>query len=57
MRFNAVLEDTEEDGYNVRVPALVGCFTQGDTEEEALQNVEESILCYLEGVEKLNQIY
>jgi len=57
MRFNVVLEDAEEGGYNVSVPALDGCFTQGDTEEEALQNVEEAILCYLEGLEKLNQFY
>jgi predicted RNase H-like HicB family nuclease len=55
MRFNVILEDAEEGGYNVKVPALDGCFTQGDTEQEALQNAEEAILCYLEGLEKLNQ--
>ena len=56
MRFFVVLEPAEEGGFNVSVPALDGCFTQGDTEEEALKNAKEAILCYLEGLEKLNQI-
>lgn len=57
MHFNVVLEPAEEGGYNVIVPALDGCFTQGETEEEALINAKEAIICYLEGTEKLNQIY
>ena len=56
MKFNVVLEPAEEGGFNVTVPALDGCFTQGETEEEALKNAKEAILCYLEGLEKLNQI-
>lgn len=56
MKFNIILEPAEEGGFNVTVPALTGCYTQGDTEEEALQNAQEAIRCYLEGLEKLNQI-
>lgn len=56
MKFNIVLEKAKEGGYNVTVPALDGCFTQGDNEEEAIQNAKEAILCYLEGLEKINQI-
>jgi antitoxin HicB len=56
MKFNVILEPAEEGGFNVSVPALDGCFTQGDTEEEALKNAKEAILCYLEGLEKVNQI-
>lgn len=56
MKFNIVLEPAEEGGYNVIVPALDGCFTQGDTEEEAIKNAREAITCYLEGLEKINQI-
>ena len=56
MKFNVMLEPAEEGGFNVIVPALDGCFTKGDTEEEALKNAEESIICYLEGLEKVNQI-
>lgn len=56
MVFNVILEPAEEGGFNVSVPALEGCFSQGDTEEEALENIKEAILCYLEGLEKLNEI-
>ncbi|OGU38550.1 MAG: hypothetical protein A2X61_08155 [Ignavibacteria bacterium GWB2_35_12] len=56
MKFNIVLEKAEEGGYNVSVPALDGCFTQGDTEDDAINNAREAILCYLEELEKLSQI-
>lgn len=56
MKFNIILEPAEEGGFNVSVPALDGCYTQGETEEEALDNAKEAILCYLEGLEKINQI-
>ena len=46
----------EEGGLNVTVPALDGCFTQSETEEEAIENAKEAIHAYLEGLEKLNQI-
>ncbi|HLP45012.1 MAG TPA: type II toxin-antitoxin system HicB family antitoxin [Candidatus Kapabacteria bacterium] len=32
------------------------CFTQGESEEDALSNAKEAIICYLEGLEKPNQI-
>jgi predicted RNase H-like HicB family nuclease len=50
------LEKAEEGGYNVKVPALDGCFNEGETEDEALPNAKEAITCYLQGLEKLNQI-
>ena len=56
MIFNVVLEPAEEGGFNVTVPALEGCFTQGDTKKEALKNAREAIICFLKGLEKLNQI-
>lgn len=34
--------------YNARVPALPGCFSYGTTRDEALVNIREAILCYLE---------
>jgi len=56
VKFNVILKPAGEGGFNVTVPALDGCFTQGDTEKEALENAKEAILCYLEGLEKVNQI-
>jgi predicted RNase H-like HicB family nuclease len=56
MKFSVILEEAEEGGYNVSVPALDGCFTQGDTLDEALENAREAVQCYIEGLEKLNSI-
>ena len=56
MKFIVVLEPAEEGGFNVSIPALDGCFTQGENEEESLKNAKEAILCYLEGMEKVNEI-
>ncbi len=38
-----VVHKAEEGGYWAEVPAIPGCFTQGDTWEELLQNVYEAI--------------
>jgi predicted RNase H-like HicB family nuclease len=56
MKFNVVIEEAEEGGYNITVPALDGCFTQGNSMDEALDNAKEAIICYLEGIGKLNEI-
>jgi predicted RNase H-like HicB family nuclease len=56
MKFNIILEPADEGGFNVIVPALDGCYTQGETQQEALENAREAILCYIEGLEKLNEI-
>ncbi len=56
MRFNVILEESGEGGYCVKVPALSGCYTQGETIDEAMTNAKEAIVCYLEGLEKVNQI-
>lgn len=57
MKFNIILTEADEGGYNVTIPALDGCFTEGDTEQEAVSNAKEAIQCYLEGLKKLNRIY
>ncbi len=48
MTFKVVLEPSEEGGYTVYVPALPGCISEGDTLEEALQNIREAIELSLE---------
>ena len=34
-------------GYDIRVPALPGCHSQGKTKREALENIRDAILTYL----------
>ena len=48
MKFKVVLEEAEEGGYVVYVPALPGCVSQGETKEEALENIKEAIEVYLD---------
>ena len=54
MKYKARLEKTEE-GYAVCCPRLLGCWSQGDTEEEALENIRDAIETYLATVDDLNQ--
>ncbi|MGH2559795.1 MAG: type II toxin-antitoxin system HicB family antitoxin [Thermomicrobiales bacterium] len=50
MRFVVVLEPDEEvGGFNVTVPALPGCFTQGETVDQSLDRAKDAIAAYLEG--------
>ena len=51
MRFKIVLEKSDEGGYTVYAPSLPGCISEGDTQEEALKNIQEAIELYLEPVE------
>ena len=46
-----VIFEPEEVGYSVYVPDIPGCFTQGDSLEEALEYVQEAIGLMLEDVE------
>jgi predicted RNase H-like HicB family nuclease len=51
MHLRVVLEPGDEGGYTVLVPSLPGCISEGETREEALQNIQEAIALYLEPVE------
>jgi predicted RNase H-like HicB family nuclease len=41
----------DEEGISVSVPALPGCWSEGDTEEEALANIQDAIREYLAALE------
>jgi predicted RNase H-like HicB family nuclease len=43
----------DDDGFAVSVPGLPGCWSQGDTEKEALSNIAVAIREYLAVVEEL----
>lgn len=48
LKFNAVFLEEDDGGYSVSVPALPGCFSQGDTFEGAVDGIKEAIELYLE---------
>lgn len=51
MKIRVILEPQEEGGYTIYVPSLPGCISEGDTKEEALENIKEAIELYLEADE------
>ena len=51
-RYYTVILEREEDGaYHAFCPSLPGCHTQGDTYDEALENVEDAIQLYLKSLQ------
>lgn len=54
MKLQIVLEPSDEGGYTVYVPALPGCISEGDTFDEAVNNIREAVELYLKPVEFLD---
>ena len=52
MRYKVVLRKSEE-GYSVSCPGLPGCWSQGASEAEALENIRSAIQEYLGVIEEL----
>jgi predicted RNase H-like HicB family nuclease len=52
MNYKVVLQKSEE-GYSVSCPGLPGCWSQGETEEEALENIQDAIQEYLAAVSEM----
>jgi predicted RNase H-like HicB family nuclease len=50
MKYRIALQKSEE-GYAVSVPGLPGCWSQGATEQEAIQNIQDAIREYLAAVD------
>lgn len=46
--YEVVLEPADEGGFAVFVPGMRGCVSQGETEEEALENIRDAIQCWLD---------
>jgi len=57
MEYPIVIEpDLEAGGYVVSCPTLKGCVSQGETEDEALENIKDAIRTYLESIEDLKRL-
>jgi predicted RNase H-like HicB family nuclease len=46
--FFPIVVEADTDGYFVSCPALQGCYSQGDTYEEAVQNIKDAIRLHVE---------
>jgi len=54
MKYIVNLKKSNE-GFSVWCPGLPGCWSQGKTEEDALENIKDAIKTYLETVQTLSK--
>ncbi|MCK4825361.1 type II toxin-antitoxin system HicB family antitoxin [bacterium] len=52
INYTIIMHPAEEGGYWVEVPALPGCFSQGETIEEALANIREAVEAHLVAIKR-----
>lgn len=48
--YTVVFQEEKEGGYSAWVPTLPGCASQGETFEEAIENIKEAMELYLEDI-------
>lgn len=56
MKLKAILHEAEEGGFWAEVPALPGCFTQGESLEELEANLQEAIAGWLLAAEPDHEV-
>jgi antitoxin HicB len=56
LKYTVILIPEVEGGYSVEVPALPGCYTQGESKEEAISMAKEAIELYLESCQAHNEL-
>lgn len=54
-RFNIVVERDEDGVYIASCPALQGCYSQGDSYEEAVENLKDAIRLHIEARRELGE--
>lgn len=52
MEYMVVIHRAEEGGFWAEVPALSGCYTQGETLEEVVENVQDAIATFIDGLKQ-----
>ena len=53
--YAVTLESDESGGYTVWANALRGCVSEGDTWDEALENIKDAIQCWLDTWEQIER--
>lgn len=51
MKYRVLIEPDEDGVFVAEVPSLPGCISQGETREQAIENIKEAIALYLESLE------
>jgi predicted RNase H-like HicB family nuclease len=55
MKYRVLIEPDEDGVFVAEVPSLPGCISQGQTREQAIENIKEAIALYLESLEAHNE--
>jgi predicted RNase H-like HicB family nuclease len=55
MKYRVLIEQDEDGVFIAEVPSLPGCVSQGQTREQAIENIKEAISLYLESLEAHNE--
>jgi predicted RNase H-like HicB family nuclease len=50
MQYTVIVHNAEEGGYWVEVPSLPGCFSQGETIDEAMSSARDAIESHIQGL-------
>lgn len=54
-KYTIVIEQDEDGMYIASCPSLPGCYTQGETYEEAIQNIKDAIKLHIEARKKIGE--
>jgi len=55
MEYTVIFHQAEEGGYWAEVPALPGCYSQGESIEETVKNIREAIEAHIEALKEEGQ--
>lgn len=55
MEYTVIFHQAEEGGYWAEVPALPGCYSQGEAIEETVKNIREAIEAHIEALKEEGQ--
>jgi len=57
MEYTVIMHPAEEGGYWAEIPALPGCYSQGETLEEVMENVKEAVVeSHVDALKQDNQV-
>jgi len=55
MKYRVLIEQDKDGVFIVECPSLPGCISQGKTREEAVLNIQDALVGYLESLRKHNE--
>lgn len=57
LNYRVIVEQDEDDVYVASVPSVQGCYTEGNTYEEAVKNIEDALKLHLKAKESKSKTF